>query len=126
MINLKYLFNRFQCGHYCLKYIFKQNKLKLKCNYNKNFMSIYEITLIFEKHHFNYNAFKCNNLNNLQTDKSYLSLLKVKDSFHYIVILNYDEKYVYYYDPIFIIIRKKRLNKFKIKWSKICIEYESI
>lgn len=86
-------------------------------------MSLYEISQILEHAFFSTRSFKCDNINYLNHNQKYISLVKVKDFFHYIVILKHDEKYVYYYDPLYINKRKKDKKVFLNKWSYICLEY---
>lgn len=42
---------------------------------------------------------------------------------HYIIIKRIDCKYVYFYDPLFIGIRRWKKHKFVSKWSNICLFY---
>ena len=52
-----------------------------------------------------------------------VSLVKLgENKYHYIVIESIKNEIVYYYDPIFLFIRRVKKKKFIKKWSKmVCI-----
>lgn len=117
MINLFYLFRFNTCGYYCLKYILKKVKVV-----NKKYMSLYEIGNILKSRGYFYNAYKNICLDEVKDEC--ITLLKVNDfSYHYIVLKCVTLKYVYYYDPLFLFVRKKKRVKFEKKWFNTCLFY---
>ena len=49
-----------------------------------------------------------------------------KDSWHYIIIEKIVGDFVYFYDPLFVRLRKKKLKKFVERWSCICLFYTKV
>lgn len=49
-----------------------------------------------------------------------------KDSWHYIIIKKIVGDFVYFYDPLFVRLRKKKLKKFVERWSCICLFYTKV
>lgn len=118
MINIKYLFNPYKCGHFCLKYIFRKYHIKNKEKYEKNFMSIASIKKVLIKNNIKSNAYQIKGLENLNNNKEYITLLKYKKTLHYIVLLKFNQKNVYFYDPLFLFTRKMKIKRFLKKWHK--------
>ena len=63
-------------------------------------------------------------LKDLEKYNRFITLVNTgKNGLHYVVIEKIDEKYVYYYDPLFVFKRRKKKDKFIRKWSKYCCVY---
>lgn len=119
MINLSYLFHPSSCGYYCLRKIIKKANIK-RCAY----MSLYEIKEELLKN--NYYCFCCR-VRELGAFKgSCITLLNTKTNFHYVIIERVNDMFVYFYDPLFLINRRVKKDKFIKKWSKICLFYRKI
>ena len=118
MINLRYLLHPSSCGCFCLRYIMKK---RIKIN---GYMSLFEMKEEFVRN--NYYCFCCR-VKSLENIKCLcITLMKMKNSFHYVIIINVDERFVYVYDPLFLFVRKVKKDKFMTKWSKICLFYRKI
>ncbi len=117
MINIKYLFHPSACGYFCLKYILKRVKVK-----DKKYMSLYDIGKILNENNYNYKAYKIRNIKSIKNEC--ITLIKVnKLSYHYVIIKRISDSYVYYYDPLFLFIRKKKIKKFENIWFNVCLFY---
>ena len=121
MINFYYLINFLECGHFCVNYILKKDKIKPNCTYNKSMMSLRLIKDVLCEYYENVIWYK--NVNIDEINSSCLSLIKIRNKYyHYIVIERVKQDFVYYYDPLFLFVRKKRKSKFNKKWSHmVCI-----
>lgn len=120
MINLNYVFRPGYCGYYCLKYILG----KVKCR-KKNYLSLYDFKDILIGNGYGCICVRINKLDDVLFEC--VSLVKVnKVSYHYIVLKKKDNKYVYFYDPLFLFIRKMKIGEFYKKWSKICLFYTKV
>lgn len=119
MINLNYVFHFNCCGYYCLKYILKKEKIN-----RVSYMSLYDLKCVLNKYDYSCYCFKVWCLD--QVKKECITLVKNKNSYHYVVIIEVKEKYVLVYDPLFLLLRKIKKDKFSEKWSKICLFYKRI
>lgn len=119
MINLSYLFHPSSCGYYCLKKIVKKGRFK-----RGGYMSLYEIKCELIKN--NYYCFCCRvkDLDNVKGEC--FTLLNTKTNFHYVIIKRINNHFVYFYDPLFLGVRRIKKDKFIRKWSKICLFYKKI
>lgn len=117
MININYLLHPSTCGYFCLKFILKKVKV-----INKRYMSLYEIGKILNANNYKYKAYKIKDIESIK-DKC-ITLIKVnRISYHYVVVIRISDKYVYYYDPMFLFVRKKKIKKFISRWFNICLFY---
>lgn len=120
MINIFYFFSYGKCGYYCLKYV-----LKHSFHYKKRNMSLYEMSLLLKENGFDCLCCRVDEISNILFEC--ISLVKVnKSKLHYIVLKKVKGKYIYYYDPLFLFVRKKKLDVFIRKWSKICLFYTKV
>lgn len=120
MINLGYLFSFGKCGCYCLKYVFKKT---ISCK--KRNMSLCEMSLLLKEN--GYDCFCCRVNEICDIFLECISLVKVnKSKLHYVVLKKIVGKYIYYYDPLFLFVRKKKIDVFVRKWSKICLFYTKV
>jgi len=56
-----------------------------------------------------------------------VSLIKGnKKDMHYVVVKKISSKYVYFYDPLFVQIRIMKIDKFRERWSNICLVYTKV
>ena len=69
-------------------------------------------------------ATKVKSLENVK--RECVTLMFTKTNFHYIVIKQVTCSHVYFYDPLFLFVRKMKKDRFLKKWSKICLFYIKI
>ena len=119
MINFSYLFRPSTCGYYCLRHITKKIKF-----INKKYMSLYEMKDALLK--FNIYCFCCRVKSLENVKRECVTLMFTKTNFHYIVIKQVTCSHVYFYDPLFLLVRKMKKDRFLKKWSKICLFYIKI
>lgn len=119
MINFRYLFHPSSCGYFCLKYIIGRVKEK-----RKGYLSLFELKEILIKYNYCCYCFRVKKIENIKNNC--ITLINVKNSFHYIVIRKIDKKFVYFYDPLFLFVRKVKKISFVKKWSRICLFYVKI
>lgn len=125
MINLWYVINFLQCGHFCVKYVLKKNGENKSLVYEKNMMSLGLIRRILKEYYKECECYLVGDLNDIKDEKNVITLIKVRNKFlHYIVILNVNERNVFFYDPLFLNKRKMKVEKFEKKWSKYCCIYK--
>lgn len=68
---------------------------------------------------------KVNGVENIH--KKCVTLIDGKRNFkHYVVIEKVAGGYVYFYDPLFLFVRKKKIEDFYKSWSKICLFYTKV
>lgn len=125
MINLYYLFNFLECGHFCINYVLKKDKIKNNLEYSRQMMSMKLLKSVLSEY---YQYVKCYKIEGVIQDfvdyKPFITLLRLGKSFnHYIVVVRVEEKYVFYYDPLFLFLKKMKIKKFNQKWSKFCVFY---
>lgn len=119
MINLNYVFHFSSCGYYCLKHVIGKCKIK-----RVGYMSLFDMKEILMK--YNYYCY-CVKVRDMSFIKGCcITLIKVKNNFHYVVVKKIEKGYVYVYDPLFLFINKIKIDKFINKWSKICLFYKKI
>ena len=121
MINFYYVINFLECGHFAIKYFLKKDKKKAKVCYDTKMMSLRLTRNALKEYYKEVIWYK--NVNVDEVNSRCISLIKVgKKYFHYIVIEKVVGNKVYYYDPLFIGLRKKNKKKFLKRWSKlVCI-----
>lgn len=119
LVNLGYLFRPTCCGYYCLKYILG----KVKCY--KSYMSIKEISDVLKKYNYSCICVRVKGVEDIKFEC--ISLIKVgENGFHYVVLKKIKGDYVFFYDPLFLFIRKMKVSVFCKKWSKICLFYTKV
>lgn len=122
MINFFYIFKHLECGGFCVKYIFKKDRIKPNIEYNPKLMSLGLIKRVLQE----YYVVKCYRVNNikLMNNGNCLTLIRVRKKFlHYIVIKHIKNDVIYFYDPAFFVIRKMNIEKFKKIWVNYCCFY---
>ena len=119
MINLNYVFHPWCCAYFCLKRIIGKEKVR-KINY----MSLYEVKEELIKFDFYCMCFRVNSIDDIKCEC--ITLVKNKNSLHYVIVTNVKENHVYIYNPLFLFVKKVRKSKFIKKWSKICLFYKKI
>ncbi len=118
MINFYYLINFLECGHFCIKYYLKKDKKKVKNVYDKTMMSLRLVRNVLKEYYGDVIWYK--NVNLDEVNFRCISLIKVgKKGLHYVVIEKVRDGYVYFYDPLFIFLRKMKKERFKEKWSNL-------
>lgn len=116
MINVYYLINFLECGHFCIRYFLKKDNKKNVVFYSKQMMSLRLVRNVFKEYYKEVIWYKNASIDGI--NRRVVSLIKVgKKFFHYIVIERVDDRYVYYYDPLFLFVRKKKKEKFVKNWS---------
>ena len=117
-------FHCLECGHFCIKYILKKDGNKVVCDYNKKLMSLKLVCCVLKKYYDSVCCYSVDELSLIDNYKSFLTLIKTKNGgLHYIVVVKKDEKYVYYYDPAFVVARRMKVLKFNDRWSHFCCFY---
>lgn len=122
MINFFYIFKHLECGGFCVKYIFKKDRIKPNIEYNPKLMSLGLIKRVLQE----YYVVKCYVVNNIKllNNGNCLTLIRVRKKFlHYIVIKYIKNDVIYFYDPAFLVIRKMNIEKFKKIWVNYCCFY---
>lgn len=119
MVNIRYLFHIFECGHFCVKRVLKMDRIKLNVSYNRQMMSLGLISRVLKEY---YQAVECYHVSDIiQVKQKCITLLNFGQSkFHYVVIEKIRHSHVYYYDPFFVLKRKVKINKFVKKWTGYC------
>lgn len=116
-----YLFNIFECGHYCIKYILKKDKIKLNVNYHRQFMNLSLICKVLKQYYSKVECYRVNEIKNLANKKRVLTLIQIRNKYnHYVVIEYIKNNNIYYYDPFFICLKKMSVAKFEKIWIKCC------
>ena len=125
MLNLLYIFKFFECGHFCIKYILKKEKIKPKFKYYKKWMSLGLVKRVLGQYFNNVKCYKYEELDDLKNKKRFITLIKTKNKFfHYVVIEKIDKDKIYYYDPLFYNLRRVKLEKFNRYWYNYCCFYQ--
>ena len=124
MMNFWYLVKFLECGHFCIKYVLRKDKIKLNVSYCKQLMTIGLVARVLKEYYQSVEWYKVNNIEDLKNKGRFITLLKIrKNALHYIVVERIEDQYVYYYDPLFLFIKKAKINRFKSKWSNYCCLY---
>ncbi len=124
MINLFYIINFLECGHFCVLYILKKEKKKKKVSYTKEMMSMGLIKRVLMEYFSFVECYVAKELEDLKKCSRFITLIHLrKKRMHYVVVERFDNDYVYYYDPLFIYLKKMKKDKFKEKWTKYCCIY---
>ena len=118
------------CGLIVLTSFFKKyykkklniNILKSKANYSENGISVFSLTNLAEKIGLTLEALQgdFSSFLSLNIDKEIITLIQDNNYYHYVIIENKDEEYVYLLDPAKGKIKLK-LNDFKNKYLNIII-----
>jgi len=119
MINLRYVLHFSSCGYFCLKHIEKKGNFK-----RKGYMSLYEMKEQLVKHNYYCMCVRVKGFDGIKG--KCVTLLNLKNSFHFVVIEKVEDDFIYFYDPLFLFVRKVKKSKFYKKWSKICLFYKKI
>ena len=123
MINLIYLINFLECGHFCINYVLKKEKKPKNCSYEKCMMNLRLIRDVLKEYFEEVNWFK--NVNIEEIDNRCVSMINVRGKYyHYVVIEKIKGDYVFYYDPLFLLLRKEKISKFKKKWTNLVCLYQ--
>ena len=125
MINLLYIFKMFECGHFCIKYILRKDKIRGDWEYSKSFMTLSLICKVMSKYYEKVECYKIEDLDYLIDKSRCISLLDFgKNRYHYIVIEKVNLRHVYYYDPMFLLLKKVKKDRFLKRWSHYCCFYQ--
>lgn len=117
MVNFYYLLRCLECGHFCINYLLKKDKIKRKVVYNRQMMSFYLVKKVLEEY-YKVTCFRCGDIS--QIKQRCLTLVRVKNKWlHYVVIERVSEDYVYYYNPAFLNIKKSKKSSFLKKWAYV-------
>ena len=124
MINLLYIFRFLECGHFCIRYILRKEKVKKKVEYHKQMMSMGLVKRVLSEYFSFVECYVAKSLEDLKKCGRFITMINLrKNKLHYVVIEKVENDYVYYYDPIFIFLRKLKKDKFNKKWCKYCCIY---
>ena len=120
MINLIYIFKFLECGKFCINYVLKKEKIKRRVKYNGVMMSLGLIKRVMKEYFDKVGCYELDK-NKLPNKSRFITLLKYGHNYmHYVVVEKIENDLVYYYDPLFITLRKKKKEKFIKKWSGYC------
>lgn len=119
MFNFKFIFSPGSCGYFCLKKI-------VKSKINKEFyINLYRAKVVLNDAGYYCICLKVRDINLIK--KQCLSLVRSgRDELHYVIIKKVNKGCVYYYDPLYVFLRKEKINKFIKKWSNICLFYTKV
>lgn len=124
MINFCYLFRFLECGNFCIRYILRKEKLKKKVRYNKQMMSIGLIKRVLKEYFLFVECYKAKNIEDLRKCGRFITMISFgKKRLHYVVVEKIVGDYVFYYDPMFLFLKKSKKEEFYKKWNKICCIY---
>ena len=116
MFNFHFLLNPGSCGYFCLRFVLRKNIKK------EFYLSLFEVKEILNRHSYYCYCVKIEKLSDVK-NKCFTLIFNSKKEFHYVVIVKVDSDYVYYYDPLFVFVRKQRIEEFIKRWSNICLFY---
>jgi predicted double-glycine peptidase len=119
MFNLKFIFSPGSCGVFCLRYI-----LKKKIN-RESYLSVFKIKEILNLEGYYCTCLKIKKLEYI-TKRCITLLENRKKEKHYVVVHKIIGEYVYFYDPLYVVIRKKKIDFFVKRWSGICLFYTKV
>ena len=123
MINFLYLFNFLECGHFCIKYILKKEKIKARAIYRRKMMSFALVKKVMKEYFCNVEVYKVSELESLSNKKRIITIIKRGKFLHYVVIERIENNMIYYYDPLFLSLRKKKIGDFNRIWFNYCCFY---
>lgn len=123
MINFLYLINFLECGHFCIKYVLKKEKLENKVKYYKKMMSFALVKKVLKEYFEFVEVYKVSELIDLKDKGRIITIIKKGKLLHYVVIEMIKNDIVYYYDPAFLFIRKKKISEFNTFWFNYCCFY---
>jgi len=119
MFNLNFILSPGSCGYFCLRHILKK---KIKKEF---YLSLHRVKEILSERGYSCLCLKIYDIKFIK--KEYLTLVKSSDnSLHYIVVKKVKKGYVYFYDPLFVFVRRKKIANFLQIWSKICLIYTKV
>ena len=125
MINLLYVFNMFECGNFCIKYVLKKDEFNKKVDYEKQFMSLDDVKKVLTNYYRNVECYRVYHLRNLMASGRFITLISIDEKrYHYVVVEKIEKGYVYYYNPMFLLLRREKIDKFTKKWSHYCCLFE--
>ena len=116
MFNLRFILNPGSCGWFCLRFILKKNIKK------KFYLSFYDMKSILNEEGYYCSCLRVKNLENIKG--RCVSLIKNGEKeFHFVIILKVIKGVVYFYDPLYVGVRKKSVDSFSKKWMFMCLFY---
>ena len=119
VFNLRFIFNPGSCGYFCLKYILKKKIVK------QSYISLCKMKEVISSNGYYCSCLRLKNVTDIKT--GCLSLIETKNNGkHYIVVKMIKKGKIYYYDPLFLLVRKKKIEYFIRKWSGICLFYTKV
>ena len=118
LFNLRFIFSPGSCGWFCLRFILKR---KMKKN---SYFNLLEMKKVLSENNYYCVCVKVDELNDVFGEC--LTLIKNKEGLHYVVLKKTKNGYVFFYDPLFIGIRKKKVSWFVSRWSNFCLIYTKV
>ena len=101
MINFIYVTRLFECGHFCINYILKKDKIKNNLDYHRQFMSLGLVKRVLNFYYSRVDCYKVCHFSNLINMHRFITLIKFKkNKYHYVVVERIESNKVYYYDPL--------------------------
>ena len=124
MLNLRYVFSLLECGHFCIRYVLKNDGKKVNRGYCRKLMSLGLVKRVLKEYYRRVDCYVVNDIFSVVDKGKFITLIKGRrDNLHYVVVVNVKGDYVYYYDPAYIGIRKSKVSRFVEKWSHYCCFY---
>ena len=119
LVNLRFIFNPGSCGYFCLRYILKKQIKK------ESYMSLWRVKEILSNDNYYCSCLRLETIYDLK--RECLTLINTGgNSKHYVVIKKVAKNKIWYYDPLFLFLRKKKIGRFVKKWSNICLFYTKV
>ena len=119
VFNLRFLLSPGSCGWFCIRYITKK---RIRMDF---YLSLYAVKEKLMKLGYYCSCVKIIDIRFVKEEC--LTLVKRgKSGLHYIVVKKICGDYIYYYDPLFVFVVKRKLDVFLRNWSNVCLLYKKI
>ena len=87
-------------------------------------MNLYNIKKILNENGYYCVCLKIYNIKDVYCEC--LTLIKTSKNNHFVVIKKINENYVFFYDPLYVVIRKWKKERFIKRWVNICLIYTKV
>ena len=119
MLNLRFILNPGSCGWFCLKHILKRKIKKVV------YVNMYDIKKMLNNHGYYCSGLKINDIDDIYCEC--LTLIKTGKKYNHFIVIKYiNDKYVVFYDPLFICFRRWKKEHFFKRWINICLFYTKV
>lgn len=125
MINLYYLIKCLECGHFCIRYLLKKDNIKPNVVYDKQLMSLGLVKRVLKEYYLDVEWYVASDIKEIKDKFRFITLIKIRENcYHYIVVEKIDSDSIYYYNPLYIGLKRSKISKFMKKWSHYCCFFE--